>query len=89
MVMIGSYYFEGFGGLMEDQEEAFKWFRRVVETNSDDTYTKAFAMATIGLYYEYGRWSLPVDKMEAKRWYRKAAETDADVVKMLRENGKL
>ncbi len=69
MFWIGVMYKYG-KGVELDYEEAFKWFRKVAETESSDAGT---IYALIGILYRHGR-GIKMDKEEALQWFRKGAD---------------
>ena len=63
---LGYCYFYG-RGVVEDKEEAVKWFRKVAEQGNAD------AQVNLGQCYRNG-WGVAEDKEEAIKWYHKSAE---------------
>ncbi len=63
---LGMMYSSG-GGVLEDDEEAAKWFRKA----ADKGY--ALAQSSLGYNYEIGR-GVEQDFKEAFKWYQKAAD---------------
>ena len=54
-------------GILQDDKEAVKWFRKAAEQGD------ASAQYNLGVMYNNGR-GIPQDYEEAIKWYRKAAE---------------
>ena len=53
-------------GVVEDAEEAVKWYRKAAEQGNDE------AQNNLGLMYEDGR-GVPQDNEVADEWFRRAA----------------
>ena len=78
---LGLMYEEG-EGVLQDEAEAAKWYRRAAEQEHEDALNRlmemcergiAVAQFNLGGMYQDGE-GVPQDDEEAAKWYRKAAE---------------
>src|ERR1039458_577184 len=64
---LGCAFFFGNFGVVKDEVEAVKWYRKAAEQNH------VGAQCRLGWCYAYGQ-GVPKNEVEAVSWYRKAAE---------------
>ena len=65
-------YERGELGLVTDEEEALKWYRKAAEDG--ERAEEHIAQRRLGFAYENGELGLLTDEEEAQKWHRKAAE---------------